>query len=278
MKKILLIVFVLSQYNAFCGGGWTQEKGNGFFMLSQRMISGTNYFNSNAVIVSSPALSAFTTNFYGEYGITNKLTATIYTPFLTSLSRESGIDDMGNVFIGDNATGFGDVDIALKYGLCSNKINLAVSLIGGMATGNFNAGSTGTLHLGDGEYNQMLKLDASKSFNKGIFATVFLGYNNRTKGFSDEIHYGGEVGFVKNKFIGIVKIYGRKSMFNEVRKDSPIPGIYSDNLEYFSISPQILYKLKGNIGLMAEAGFATFSRNIIAAPSLSLGVFLDFKK
>lgn len=117
MKKILLIVFVMSQYTAFCGGGWTQEKGNGFFMLSQRMISGTNYFNSNAVIVGSPALSAFTTNFYGEYGITNKLTATLYTPFLTSLSREGGIDEMGNVFIGDNATGFGDVDLALKYGL-----------------------------------------------------------------------------------------------------------------------------------------------------------------
>lgn len=278
MKKALLSIVMMSQLTAYCGGGWTQEKGNGFYMVSQRMISGTNYFNQDALLVASPGLSAFTTNFYGEYGITNKFTATLYTPFLTALNRAGGVDSLGNVFLADKAIGFGDMDLALKYKVWDKGVNIAVSLTAGINSGNYKAGKTGTLHLGDGEFNQMLRVDASKGFNKGLFSTLFFGYNNRTNGFSDELHFGGEIGFQKNKFIGILKVYGRKSLFNEPRKDSAIPGLYSDNLEYFAISPQILYKLKGNIGLMAEAGFATFARNIIAAPSFSLGVYLDIKK
>ncbi len=277
MKKGLLIIAILSQVAAFAGGGWTQPKGEGFFLLSQRMIAGTNYFNSSGTIVQSPFLGAFTTNLYGEYGFTDKLTGILYSPFLTALTRDAGTDSLGNIFTEDNAIGFGDIDLGIKYKLWSKGVNISAQLTFGLATGNYNAGSTGTLHLGDGEYNQMLQIHASKGFKRNIFATVFAGYNNRNAGFSDEIHYGGEIGFQKNKFTGIFKIYGKNSLFNEVRKDSPIPGIYSDNVEYFSFSPQVLYELKGNVGLMAEAGFAAGSRNIIAAPSLSLGVFLNLK-
>lgn len=278
MKKTILILTLLLQLGAFAGGGWTHPKGEGFFLLSQRMIAGTNYFNSNGLIVQSPALAAFTTNFYGEYGFTNKLTGIVYTPFLTSLSRASGVDSLGNTFIGDNALGFGDVDLAVKYGILDKKLKLAATLTFGIPSGNYNAGSTKTLHLGDGEFNQMLRLDASMALKKGFFATLFAGFNNRNSGFSDEIHYGGELGWSKNKFTGIIKIYGRNSLFNEPRKDSPIPGIYSDNLEYFSFSPQILYTFKGNFGVLAEAGFATASRNIIAAPSLTLGFYYKLKQ
>ncbi len=278
MKKLILLCCFLSQIAAFAGGGWTQKKGEGFFLLSQRMIVGTNYFNSQSNIIASPGLAAFTTNLYGEYGFTDKLTGIFYSPFITALSREAGVDSSGNIFTKDNALGFGDIDLGVKYKLWSKNIHVSASLTIGLATGDYTARETKTLHLGDGEYNQMLKIHASKSFKKGIFTSLFLGYNNRTSGFSDEIHYGGEIGYSKNKFTGILKIYGRNSLFNEKpRKDSPIPGIYSDNLEYFSVSPQILYNLKGNIGILGEAGFAMGSRNIIAAPSLTLGIYLNLK-
>lgn len=277
-KTLILLSILLTQSAVFAGGGWTQKKGDGFFLLSQRVIAGEFYANSEGNIVESPLLACFTTNFYGEYGFTDKLTGILYTPFLTSLSRAGGIDANGNIFLQDDAFGFGDIDLSVKYKLLSKKVHVAATLTAGIPTGNLNAGSTGTLHLGDGEFSQMLRVDASSSFKKGMFATIFAGFNNRTKGFSDEIHYGGEFGWQKNKFTTILKIYGRKSLFNEPRKDSPIPGIYSDNLEYFSISPQFLYKVKGNVGILAEGGFALAARNIIAAPSITLGVFWDLKK
>ena len=116
----------------------------------------------------------------------------------------------------------------------------------------------------------MLKIEASRGFKHHLFATVFVAFNNRTKHYSDDLQYGGEFGYSKNKLTAILKVYCRTSLFNEPRKDSPIPGIYSDNLEYYS--------LKYNIGVMAEAGFALGSRNVLAVPSISLGVYWNLKK
>jgi hypothetical protein len=279
MKRriVFVLAFILST-TTFAGGGWTQKKGNGFFSLSQRMIAGTYYANSEGIITQSPLLTAFTTNLYAEYGITDNLTGIFYSPFATALGREAGTDSLGNAFTADNAFGFGDMDFGLKYKVLDSKVKIAVSVILGVPSGNYNAGTTGTLHLGDGEFNQLGMVDFSGSFGKGFFGTAFVGFNNRTNGFSDEIHAGGELGWQKNKFTTILKVYARNSLFNEVRKDSPIPGIYSDNLEYIAISPYFMYKLTDKWGVSAEAGFATFARNIIASPSISLGVFFDLKR
>jgi len=247
-------------------------------MLSQRMISGRFYFNSTRQVIASPSLGLHTSNLYAEYGFTNKFTAILFSPFLTLASRESGIDSNGTVFTADKAIGFGDIDIGLKYGLLNKKLKLAASAFFGIPSGNYNGGSTGSLHLGDGEFNQMLKLDASMGLAKGMFFTVFAGINNRTKQFSDEVHYGGEYGISKKNFTAILKVYARNSLFNEIRKDSPIPGIYSDNVEYLAISPQILYTFKGNIGIMGELGFAVLGRNIIAAPSFNFGFYWKLEK
>lgn len=279
MKRNLLFALALVfSMTSFAGGGWTQKKGNGFFSLSQRMIAGSYYANSNGVITQSPLLSAFTTNLYVEYGITDNLTGIFYSPFVTALSREAGVDSLGNIFTADNALGFGDMDFGVKYKILDSKVKIAASVVLGVPSGNYNAGTTGTLHLGDNEFNQLGMLDFSGSFGKGFFGTAFVGFNNRTNGFSDEIHVGGELGWQKNKFIAILKVYSRNSLFNEERQDSPIPGIYSDNLEYLAISPYFMYKLTDKWGISAEGGFATFARNIIASPSISVGVFFDLKK
>lgn len=277
MKQLILSLAIFAQGALLAGGGWTQPKGKGFFLVSQRVISGTNYYNSEGVIVASPSLSTFTSNIYGEYGITNRLTGVFYSPILTSVSRGEGIDATGKLFIEDQAAGLGDIDLGLQYQLLKGTWNLSASVVFGLPTGNHFAGTTGTLRLGDNEFNQLVKADLSRSFNHNLFGTIFAGFNNRTNGFSDEIHYGGEFGYSKNKLTAILKIYGRKSLFNEFRKDEYIPGIYSDNLEYFSFSPQVLYDITDHIGVLAEAGFAGMSRNIIASPSWTIGVYFNLK-
>jgi hypothetical protein len=277
-RTIFYLLLLMITGQTWAGGGWTNKKGNGFFSLSQSMIYGNFYFNQDAQVISSPSLGVFTTNLYGEYGITDRFTGILYSPFLTSVNRQGGIDSTGQVFNPDQAIGLGDLDIGIKYGWVQGSVNIATSVIFGLPTGNHFAGETGTLHLGDGEFNQLIKLDVSAGLNNGLFTTVFGGFNNRTNGFSDEIHVGGELGYSRNKWIAIVKIYGRYSVFNETpRKDSPIPGIYSDNIEYLAISPQVLYRLKNNWGVMGEIGFAAHGRNIIASPAFQLGVFYELK-
>jgi hypothetical protein len=274
----LLLLLLLFSIKGQAGGGWPQAKGEGFFLLSQRFIAANGYYNNQGVVTSSPNLSAYTTHFYGEYGISDRITGILHTPFVTALNREGGVDALGNAFIADQAIGFGDVDLAAKFNIVSKPFYLAAEVNLGFNTGNYYGGTTESLHLGDGDFSQMLKLYASRGFKYGIFATVFGGYNNRTNGFSDEYHYGGEFGIEQFGFTGIAKIYSRQSFFNEPRKDSQIPGIYSDNLEYFSYSFQLLYTFKDRFGLMVEQGSAWSSRNIIASKSFTFGFFYKLTK
>lgn len=278
LKGLFFTVLFAMPLFLTAGGGWPQQRGEGFFLLSQRFISGNGYYNNQGFVVGSPKIGAYTTHFYGEYGITGSLTGILHSPFITSLSREEGVDGFGNVFTADNATGFGDIDLGAKYCILRNPFYLSAELTLGIPSGNYNGGNTETLHLGDGDFSQMLKIYASRGFKYGIFATAFGGFNNRTNGFSDEWHYGGELGISQFGFTVIGKLYSRQSLFNEPRKDSQIPGIYSDNLEYFSYGFQILYAYKDKYGIMFEQGTAGASRNIIAAKSYSFGLFWKLKQ
>ncbi len=277
MKKIILAFTLLSTINLIAGGGWTLPKGDGYFLLSQRRIAGGGYYNSFGNRIGSPNLGVFTTHLYAEYGITDKLTGILHSPFVTALTREGGVDGQGNIFTADNALGFGDIDLGAKYNLINGWIQLAAELTLGLPTGNYNAGETGTLHLGDDEFNQLLKIHVSKGFNWGIFASGFGGFNNRTNGFSNEIHYGGELGIKQFGFTAIGKLYIRQSLFNQPRKDTFIPGIYSDNLEYVSFGAQLLYTFKNGLGLMVEQATAASGRNIVSALSYSGGIIWELK-
>ena len=56
-----------------------------------------------------------------------------------------------------------------------------------MPIGNDSGGSQGNLQTGDGEFNQLIQLDAGTGFPIGGtngYANVYVGFNNRTNGFS----------------------------------------------------------------------------------------------
>ncbi len=279
MKNILIALLVLMTSNfSIAGGGWTQGKGNGFFMLSQRYIGGSYYANDQLQIIHSPEdwFGVFTTHFYGEYGLSNKLDLIVHTPFVTGavyLNNPSEGFENDPVIKLSNWS-FGDIDLAAKYQLYNKGINISATLQFGLATGKYKPSLFGNLSpvTGDGEYNQMLKIDASSGFGKNYFYTFFAGFNNRTNGFSDELHLGGEIGRNGDKLVSILKVYFLNSFENGINAPAGIPGIYSNNLEYLAISPCFLYKMNNGWGLIAELGFAPYLRNIIAAPSFNFGV------
>jgi len=132
------------------------------------------------------------------------------------------------------------------------------------------------LQTGDGEWNQMITLDASHSFYpKPFYITASLAFNNRTKGFSDEFHYGVEVGYnPSERFTAVLKTYIVNSLYNGNTDTSAANGIFSNNTEYFSFGPEIIYGLSDNIGLTAGGGFAFSGRQILAAPNWSIGAYL----
>jgi protein XagA len=271
----LILIFVLNV--ALAGGGWPQPKGKGYFKFSQSYLLSSKIFDGTGSITDlTPSYGYFATSLYGEYGFTDRLTGIIYLPFFARAIKNELRDQGGNVReAGAELNSFGDTDIAIKYGLIVNKpIVVSATLLFGLPLGDNGATNASALQTGDGEFNQMLRIDASHSFYpKKFYVSVYGAFNNRTKGFSDEVRFGAEVGLTLDKFIPIVKVSTVHSLFNG---DPSIPqnGVFSNNTEFISPSLELNYQLTEKIGISGSIATALAARNILASPNFGVGVYL----
>ena len=276
MKKYIIVVFVFIAAQTFAGGGWPQPKRGGYFKLSQNFIRSSFFYAPDGSIVDITTIQLFTTSVYGEYGFTNRLTGLIYFPFFVrNTLNEIQYNQSGNTVPGDSFQSIGDTDIGIKYGLIVNKpIVLSASLILGLPLGEPVGGSSQILQTGDGEFNQMIKFDASYSFYpKPVYVSVYAAYNNRPNSFSDEVRYGAEVGVTLKKFIPIFKLNVVQSLYNGSAEEAQ-NGIFSNNTEYVSPTLELNYQFTDKTGISGSGGFAFAGKNILAAPNWSLGLYL----
>jgi hypothetical protein len=277
MKKIVLAVLISLTFSfAYAGGGWTSGKGKGYFKLGQSMIIADHYFTPAGDVIMIPTISQYVTFIYGEYGLTDRLDVVTYMPFFNRVTLNQLNDINGQIITpGDQLNSFGDTDITLKYGLLSGKPTvLSASLTFGLPIGIAGGGESGTLQTGDGEFNQMLRVDVSRSFNK-FYGSAYLGYNHRTNNFNDEIRYGVEGGLSAAKWYFILRLFGIKPIENEdFVETGQINGIFGNNIEYLSFTPEVIYSFSDRFGASAAFGGAFYAKRILAAPNLTFGVFL----
>ena len=166
----------------------------------------------------------------------------------------------------------------MKYGLIQNgPVVISTTLTLGLPIGNSSGGRTQLLQTGDGEFNQMITVEASHSFYpKKLYTTGLLAFNNRTRGFSDEIRYGLEAGYHPGKWLLVLRLLGVKPLLNDNNEQLPVNGLFNNRVEYFSITPEINYQLKERLGLSFSAAGAFYGKNILAAPTFSVGAYLKF--
>jgi protein XagA len=279
IKKLSTIIFLvfISLSSSYGGGGWPQEKGKGYFKLSQNFIISPFYYSPSGEIIDIRTTSLFTTSLYAEYGFTKRLTGILYIPFFVrGTLNEVRLNQSGRVDPGDSFQSIGDTDIALKYALVVNKpVVISATLLLGIPLGETAGGATQILQSGDGEFNQMIRIDASHSFHpKPVYVSAYAAFNNRTNGFSDEVRFGAEVGLTLKKFIPILKLNVVQSLFNGEGGTSTQNGIFSNNTEYLSPTFELNYQATEKIGVSGSVGGAFAARNILAAPNWSLGVYL----
>ncbi|TRX58645.1 hypothetical protein FNH22_12250 [Fulvivirga sp. M361] len=284
MKNIALIIFVFTCFVqiSYAGGGWPQPAKKGYFKLGQSFIISDSFYDLNGDIIDITTISLYTTSLYGEYGITDRLTGIIYMPFFVRSTlndverRQSQIVEPG-----DAVNSFGDTDISLKYALSpGKKIVVSASLLFGLPFGKIAEGTTDSgdpriLQTGDGEFNQMIYLDASRSFYPAPFyASIGAGFNNRTENFSDEVRYSAELGYTGIKDVTLsLKISGVQSLQNGDSGGGAGNGLFGNNVEFFSFGPEVSYGFTDQLGITAAAAFAASGTNILASPNFSAGVF-----
>ena len=276
VRSITLIILMLACFTANAGGGWPQPKKGGYFKLGQNMIYAGSFYGPGGDIVDITTIGLYTTSLYGEYGITDRLTGIAYFPFFVrSTLNEIKFKQTGNTIPGDEFNSIGDAEVGLKYGLIVNKpVVVSASLILGLPFGETAGGDSQILQTGDGEFNQMIRIDASHSlYPKPLYVSAYGAFNNRTNNFSDEVRFGLEFGATLKKFIPIFKLNVVQSLNNggtAVIQN----GVFSNNTEYISPAIEINYQVNDKIGFSGSGAFAFSGQNILASPNWGVGVYL----
>lgn len=295
-NKILFLFLALSLFTQSlqAGGGWPQPKGWGFFKLSQWWLVADQHFTDTGLLDPNTTNGIFNTSLYAEYGFTDRLTGVLYLPiFSRALFNNTLSETTGEIIEkGEAINGLGDADLGIKYGLTVNKpIALSATATFGLPLGNDRGGSQGNLQTGDGEFNQMLQLDAGTGFKLGKFpaySNIYAGVNNRTKNsdgfeFSDEFRFGVEAGvmFGEDRLTLIGRLYGVESFKNGDTAADQVGnsnGVFANNAEHLSFAPEIAYNLNEKWGFSAGFGVALRGELIAAAPSYTVGVYYRLRK
>jgi hypothetical protein len=287
MKKITGF-FVLSSLlvsGLFAGGPWTKAKGKYYVKLSEWWTVFDEHFTDTGLRDPNITTGIFSTFLYAEYGISDRFTG-IYNGAIFSRNYMNNLRSLttNEILIpGEGVNSLGDMDFALKYRLNKQdaKVPLALSVVLGVRTGAVGRGEQGNLQTGDGEFNQMLQLDAGRGFKvKKLPAYVsgFVAFNHRTEGFSEEVRFGLELGlglldeklWINSKFNAI------ESLKNGlVSSQANSTSIFANNTEFMSISLEANYLLTKKLGLSASAAEAVRGEIIPAAPAYSLGLFIN---
>lgn len=266
---------MIASISATAGGGWNSGKGKGYFKLGQSLIIADHYFAPSGEVVPITTIGQYTTFMYGEYGLADKLDVVVYMPFFSRVTLNQLNDLNGQVLTpGDQLNSFGDTDISFKYGLLSGKPTvLSASVTFGLPVGVAGGGETGSLQTGDGEFNQMIRMDISRSFGK-YYGSAYLGYNHRTNNFNDEIRYGIEGGMSVSSWYFILRLFGIKPIDNgKFVESGQVNGIFGNNIEFLSFTPEVIYSFSDRFGASAAFGGAFYAKRILAAPNLTFGIF-----
>ncbi len=269
---IKLTILLLFYSSTSFGGGWTRPKGGVFAKVDIYSISAKSLFDDDGNTFEIPKFDFLSSNFYCEVGITDRLTGIAYFPFYVS-SKSAPFT--GNEEL--NISNTGDLDIGARYQLLSNNgFVLSTSLTLGLPTGS--ADENELLWTGDGEFNQIIKLEAGLPIPGNIYAAGGLGYNFRSQGFSDEFVFDIEIGigFFENRLFATLKSNSRIPMENGDEDVTGGYGMFSNNTGYISFGPEVSYFFKNGLGISANTFGAFYGRNLLAAPSYSAGIVYRF--
>lgn len=271
---------------SFAGGPWPKGKGKTYLKIGEWGVVSARHFTDNGGIDPNVTTGIFNTFLYGEYGLSDRLTATLYFPFFSRTYMNNLVSaTTGEVIVaGDALNSIGDTDLGVKYTLTKPgaKIPVSASLILGLPFGRTAGGEQMNLQTGDGEFNQILRIDAARSFKLGkqnSYVSIYSGFNNRTNGFSDEFRYGAEwgVNLLKQRLWLIGRIDGAESFRNGSKSNEDITSttIFGNNAEFTNASIEAAFYVNKKIGFSAMVANVLRGSIIFAAPSYSVGIFAD---
>ena len=264
MKNLLTLLLICSSFLAH--GQWIKEKGTGYLKLGGWSLLANKHFTDQGLTDPNSTQGLFINSIYGEIGIGKKINIIAYLPFFVKNYQYAQVSKTtGKVYEPrQEYNGLGDFNLGLEYGWGQLKNwKLSGSLILGIPSGESTAGSDGSYQTGDGEFNQLLQINLGKSYrinNQSFYLKSYLGYNNRTQGFSDEFHWFGETGtqlFNSNLLI-LSRLHWIKPLYNGTLDASNANGaIFANNIESFTLGGRIGLEYRRKMGNRSWNSYST---------------------
>lgn len=189
-----LTACLLATTPALAGGGWTRKKKKGYVKVGLTSVNTNRYHPLTGGTVETARFRQQVYSVYGEYGLSDRLEATLNFPFF----RHAAFPGL------TPGQGVGDPEVGLRYGVLTGKWPLAVQVAVEAPLGSPNVFGRGRadpniyvrLPTGDGEWNVWTRATLSHSLGKlPAFFTLSAGYNKRTGGFTDQYSYGAQFGY-----------------------------------------------------------------------------------
>jgi len=285
-KKTLTVLLTALLFSTVSFSQWLKPKGKGYYKISAWYLNTNQHYTDSGDIDPNVTRGYFNLNFFGDYGISDNLDIIAYVPFFSRTHRNDVLSGTTGKVIakGEVFNSIGDIDIGieLKF-LKTRKLALSGGIFLGLPTGNSSGGSDKSFQTGDGEFNQLVRVNFGIPFSISevpFYSKAYLGFNNRTKNYSDEFRLGLETGLniLNNK----VWLIGRSDIIKSLKNGSLNAqnnqgNIFANNIEYVSLGGEIAYYISKKFGISFYYAGALSGRIIAANPSYSLGVFLDIK-
>lgn len=276
-RFVFILIACFTGVDSLSAQGWTRDMGSGFYKVSFNRVQSDEFYEKNGEVLTIPTLSDYTVSLYGEYGVTDHITAVAYVPVLKrlTLNRQVGEPSGFEYFEGDGVTGVADLDLGVKIRI--HKWGGSVLTAGiqfGLPTGDDT--QENGLYTGDGEFNQVFTAGLGHSFYPvPLYATAYSGFNNRTSGFSDEIRYGVEGGYSFTDFLtAIVKVDGKSSLKNgDGSVSGGTGGLFANDQSYVTYGGHLAWDVTNSIGLTGGITSALYARNTLSAPEFTAGIF-----
>lgn len=274
-----LVLFSVSQLSA--QQAWTQKQREAYVQLGTNLFSYSTAYGDDFKAADIPRpITETIISLYGEYGITNTLTATAIVPlhFISS----GNLDEEWTGFSPEkgNITGLGNVSLALTYNLYKkNTVVLSSKFTSVINTSNYDA-ATG-LRTGFDAYS------FSPTFLIGIgtntfFASAETGFSFLTNDYANRYLFSAQIGkdFTPGrKITGIFSIsssiaLGNPSDEENIRIDETTlyTALYQNEQTYYAAALKAGYKFTANWTLwLAAAGGIAKNIGRAGVYSISLG-------
>lgn len=277
MKKLILLFACLFGMNL--QAQWTQEKGKGYYKIGAWWLEADEHYTNTGLVDPNATRGLFITNFFGRYGLNDKITLIGYIPH-TRVYQNAQVFSSGREQIpGEQFSSLGDINLGTEYQVGKKKGWVySISLSLGLPTGKNRGGSDGSYQTGDGEFNQLLRFHTGKSYQLGaqhFYAKASVGVNQRSNGFSDEFHANIETGtkVFKDNLLLLLRSNTIQSFHNGTLDASNSNGsIFANNVEVVNLGGELIYQLSPKLSWGLSGSYPLMGRVLYRAPAFSTGI------